>query len=135
AREKDIGVREVSVERLRHAASNHRLFGRVVSRQDAQQIIEEFTADEVVVNEAVGLLAGIGRIGPETRIQNLQTCLLPCPGIATDVEVAVNDSTGSEVRIDLKKKVLRMRLEKDASFTDDLRPAIENRDHDLVDHE
>src|SRR5215470_16664532 len=121
--EKDVGVREVSVERLRHAASNHRLFGRVESRQDARQIIEEFTAYEVVVNETVVLLAGIGRIGPDTRIQNLQACLLPRLGVAPDVEVAVNDSTRSEVRIDLEKKVLRMGFEKDASFTDDFRPA------------
>ena len=69
--EKDIGIREVSVERLRHAASNRSLFGRVESRQDAQQIIEEFTADEVVVYETVVLLAGIGRIGPNTRAHNL----------------------------------------------------------------
>src|SRR5262245_41910867 len=135
AREKDIGIREVSVERLCHAASNRRLFGRVVARQDAQQIIEEFTADEVVVNEAVVLLAGIQSIGPETRIQNLQTCLLPCLGIAPDVEVAMNASTGSEVRIYLKKKVLRMGFEKDASSTDNLRPAVKNGDHDLADHE
>src|SRR5262245_14160254 len=135
AGEKGISVREVSVERLCHAGSNYRLFGRVESRQDAQQIIEEFTADEVVVNEAVVLLAGIGSIGPETRIQSLQTCLLPCLGIAPDVEVAVNDSTGSEVRIDLKKKVLRMGFEKDAPFTDNLRPAVENGDHYLADHE
>src|SRR5262245_42169483 len=71
AGEKDIGVREVSVERLRHATSNRRLFGRVESRKDAQQIIEEFTADEVVINEAVVLLAGVGRIGPDTRAQSL----------------------------------------------------------------
>src|SRR4029450_7753088 len=71
AGEKYVGVREVSVERLCHAASNHRLFGRVESRQHAQQIIEEFTADEVVVNEAVVLLAGIGSIGPNTGAHNL----------------------------------------------------------------
>jgi len=59
------------VERLCHAASNRRLFDRVESRQDAQQIIEELTADEVVVNEAVALLAGIGCIGTDTRAQNL----------------------------------------------------------------
>src|SRR5215813_2694178 len=135
AGEKDIGIREASVERLCHTGSNLRLFGRVESRQDAQQIIEEFTADEVVVNETVVLLAGIGRIGPETRIQNLQTCSLPCLGIAPDVEVAVNDSTGSEVRIDFKKKVLRMGFEKNASFTDNLRPAVKNGDHDLANHE
>src|SRR5262247_3035145 len=69
--EKDIGVREVSVERLCHAASNRRLFDRVESSQDAQQIIEEFTADEVVVNETVVLLARVGRIGTDTCAQSL----------------------------------------------------------------
>jgi hypothetical protein len=47
----------------------------------------------------------------------------------------MNDSTGSEVRIYLKKKVLRMGFEKDASFTYNLRPAVKNGDHDLADHE
>jgi len=101
--EKDVGIREVSVERLCHAASNRRLFGRVESRQDIHQIIEEFTTDEVVVNEAVVLLARIRRINPDTGAHNSQTCLLPCLGVNPDVEVAVNDSTGSEVRIDFKK--------------------------------
>src|SRR5262245_49588680 len=71
AGEKDVGVGEVSVERLCHAASNRRLFSRVESRQDAQQIIVEFTPDEMVVNEAVVLLAGIGRIWTDTGAQNL----------------------------------------------------------------
>ena len=71
-----MGIRKVPVECLRDAVSNGTLLGRVEARQDSQQITEEFAADEVVVNEAVVLLAGIRRVGSDTRTQLLETCWL-----------------------------------------------------------
>jgi hypothetical protein len=55
-----MGIREVPVECPRDAVWNCTLLGQVVARQDSQQVTEELATDEVVVNETVVLLPGIG---------------------------------------------------------------------------
>src|SRR5438093_1322038 len=92
-------------------------------------------ADEAIVHETAVLLAGKGRGRSETRTQDFETCPLPDLGIDPHVEVAVNDATGPEILINLEENILRMGLQKDPSFTEDPGPALENRNHDLVDHE
>src|SRR5438874_7949440 len=125
-----MGIGKVAVECLRDAVSNRTFLGRVETRQDSQQITEEFTANEVVVNETVVLLAGIGRVGSDRRTQDFKTGPLSGRAIDPHVKVAVNDAAGPEVPIDLQKKVLRVRFQQDAPFTDDPGPALENGDHD-----
>src|SRR5205085_2141131 len=109
-------IREVPMECLRDALSDRMFLGREEARQDSQQVTEQFSADEVVVNKTVVLLAGIRRVGADGRAQDLKTCFLPCLAVDPHVEVAVHDSAGPKVPVYLQQQVLGMGFQKNAPF-------------------
>ena len=73
-----MGIGKVAVECLRDAVSNRTLLGRVEARQDSQQITEEFTANEVVVNETVVLLARKGSVAADAGVLGSTRVTAPC---------------------------------------------------------
>ena len=83
------------------------------------------------------LLDGTPRVGADPRANEWHIEAPPPADIQIDpdIEIAMNDPPGPEVPIDLQESILPMGLQQDAPFADDLDPALDHRDQDLVDNE
>src|SRR5438477_6873532 len=108
------------MERLCHAPFHYAFRCSAELFQDAKQITEQFTSNEVVIDEAVMLLDCVGRVVLDPRIEkwHFQTHS-PSGGVVDPhIEIAMDHAAGPEVLIDFEEDVLGMGLQEQASFLD-----------------
>src|SRR5437763_14551256 len=105
------------MKNLSDPVANGRFVNCIKAAKNCEQVIEEFPANEVIVHKTV-LLFGLATVSADANIVEwrVQTRTPPDLGIDPDIEVAVNDSRGSEVPADFEKRVLRVRFQQNTPF-------------------
>ena len=98
--------------------------------QNLQQVIEEFPAYKVVINNAVVLLRWIvgNSIAEKGHFQAKPSSRFK---VNPHIEIAVNNAPWHEIFSDLKQRILRMRFKQKTPLTRCFRPALNDGDHNV----